>query len=267
MRRAFTLLELLTVVSIMALLGVASTGGYHALVRGMSERGAVAGASALLRGAKERALIDRVPTAVFCYNRMLRAAGGTEQANAVVVGEMVAIRRAGRVSAVRGDFIFDEFGDFAGQQQTEDEGDLKKSGGRRLYRFGGGKMSDMRYSIVAEGGYESDSEQVFTFTHGTTNIHLCAYYNLKKSDREPSAWKAGHAYGFEFASFQLPAGFIFGTDIPTEVGRITTPKVMYFDPEEDDKPKIEVYSTRPDSGGGLKRGRKAGEARADDTAV
>ena len=80
MKKAFTLLELLVVVAIMAMLGVASSGGYNALVRGMKERGAVASASALLRSAKERALIDRVPTVVFCYNRMLREAGGTEDA-------------------------------------------------------------------------------------------------------------------------------------------------------------------------------------------
>ena len=267
MKRAFTLLELLTVVSIMALLGVASSSGYQAMVRGMRERGAVAGASAVLRGAKERACVDRVPTAVFCYNRMLREAGGSEQANAVVVGEMVAIRRAGRVSAARGNYIFDEFGDFAGQQLTDEEDDLKKSGGRRLYRFGGGEMTDMRYSIVAEAGFRTDSEQIFTFTHGTTNIELCAYYNLKKSDREPSAWKAGHAYGFEFATLQLPAGFVFGSDLPTQAGKITTPKVLYFDPEEDKKPTIDVWATRAGSGGGVERFRKAGEARADDTAI
>lgn len=267
MKRAFTLLELLTVVAIMALLGVASSGGYHALVRGMRERGAVAGASAVLRSAKERACVDRIPTAVFCYNRMLREAGGAEQANAVVVGEMVAIRRAGRVTASRGDFIFDEFGDFSGLEVTDDEEELRKSGGRRLYRFGGGEMNDMRYSIVAEAGYETDSERVFTFTHGSTNIYLNAYYNLKKSDREPSAWKPGHAYGFEFATLQLPAGFVFGSELPTQAGRITTPKVLYFDPEQDKKPTIDVWATRPGSGGNVERFRKAGEARADDSAV
>ena len=251
----------------MALLGVASTGGYHALVRGMNERGAVAGASAVLRGAKERAFVDRVPTAVFCYNRMLREAGGSEQANAVVVGEMVAIRRAGRVSAASGDLIYDEFGDFSGLNVSDDKQELKKSGGRRLYRFGGGDMTEMRYSIVAEDGFRDDSVQIYSFTRGYTNIEVCAYVNLKKSDREPSAWKAGHAYGFEFAKLQLPAGFIFGSDIPTQAGKITAPKVIYFDPEEDSKPSVEVWATRPSAGGNLEKFRKAGEARADDSAV
>ena len=83
MRRAFTLMELMVVVGIMAFLGLAATNGYNALQRGMAERGAVDAASAILKAAKERAQVDRVPTAVFCYNRMLREAG----ASGFLIGE------------------------------------------------------------------------------------------------------------------------------------------------------------------------------------
>ena len=72
-KRGFTLVELMLVVGIMAFLGVAATSGYNALQRGMAERGATAVASGILKAAKERALVDRVPTMVFCYNRMVRA--------------------------------------------------------------------------------------------------------------------------------------------------------------------------------------------------
>ena len=54
-------------------------------------------------------MVDRVPTAVFCYNRMLREA--TADDNAVVVGEAVAIRRAGRITRAQGNYLYDEFGD------------------------------------------------------------------------------------------------------------------------------------------------------------
>ena len=269
MKKAFTLLELLVVVAIMAMLGVASSGGYNALVRGMKERGAVASASALLRSAKERALIDRVPTVVFCYNRMLREAGGAEDANAVVVGEMVAVRRFGRISGVSDRLLFDEFGnldDFS-FEKVEDTSDLQDSGGMRLYRFGGGTMSDMRYSLVSEMIYRKDeSVPAFTFAHGYTNMAVCAFYNLKKSDREPDDdWKVGDAYGFEFAELQLPGGFIFGSEIPTQPGKITTPKVMYFDPEKKDaKPSIDMWTTKPGSGGKPVRFRRAGEVKADE---
>ena len=87
-RRGFTLLELLTAVSIMALLGVAASSGYNSLIRGMKERGAVAAASAVLRSARERAAVDQSPTVVFCYNRCMREAGGPAEVSAVVCGEM-----------------------------------------------------------------------------------------------------------------------------------------------------------------------------------
>lgn len=267
MKRAFTLLELLVVVAIMSMLGVAATGGYNALVRGMKERGAVASASALLRSAKERALIDRVPTVVFCYNRMLREAGGAEDANAVVVGEMVAVRRFGRISGVSGQLLYDEFGnldDFS-YEKVDDASELNESGGMRLYRFGGGKMTDMRYSLVSEMIYRRDNDvSAYTFTRGYTNMAVCAFYNLRKSDREPASWKVGDAYGFEFAELQLPGGFVFGSDIPTEPGKITAPKVLYFDPEEDSKPSVDVWTTKPGSGGNVQRFRRAGEAKADE---
>lgn len=267
MTKAFTLLELLVVVAIMAMMGIASSGGYNAMVRGMQERGTVASASAVLRSAKERALIDRVPTAVFCYNRMLHAS--TASSAASVVGEMVAVRRSGRLSYVRGKYLFDEFGDLdISYEKTDDESELKESGGMRLYRFGGKRMNQMLYSIVADAVYSSDRERLFTFTHGYTNQQTCAFYNLNKSDREPPAWRAGDAYGFEFAELQLPDGYIFGSEIPTDPGRITTPTVLYFDPEQDGSVQsIDVWSTRTGSSGRPDKFRKAGEARSDDRAV
>ena len=105
------MIELLTVMAIMAMLGVAASSGYASLQRGMRERAAVAGASALLKAAKERAAVDRVPTAVFCYNRLLKDASAEQDGNAVVVGVMTAIRRTGRISYIRGKYLYDEFGD------------------------------------------------------------------------------------------------------------------------------------------------------------
>ena len=111
MRKGFTLLELLVVVGIMGMLGVAAAGGYSALGRGMSERGAVASAASLLRAAKERAQVDRSPTVVYCYNRLVKEPTGVDD-NGVVVGVMTAVRRAGRITyTTGGDVLYDEFAD------------------------------------------------------------------------------------------------------------------------------------------------------------
>ena len=132
MKRGFTLIELMTVVGIMAFLGTAATGGYNALQRGMAERAATDIATKMLAAAKERAIIDRVPTVVYCYNRLLREADSGD-ANAVVVGEMVAIRRAGRITRVRGQYLYDEFGDLDRSfEPIEEAGKLQDRKGLRL---------------------------------------------------------------------------------------------------------------------------------------
>ena len=274
-KNGFTLLELLLVVAIMGMLGVSAAAGYNQLVRGISERGTVASVAAVLRSAKERAQIDRQPTAVFCYNRLLREKTGTDEA-AVAVGCMVSVRRAGRISYVRGQYLFDEFNDLDHTYETDEGSNLSNRKGMRLYKFGGRNMN-MEYSIVADAVSEPDSGITLDFfseyggtTEGldgnTGTLWSSAFFNLGSSDYEPG-WKVGDAYGFVFAEMQLPHGFVFDGNIPTEAGKISTPKAFYFDPEEDNAPQIDVWWTRPDEGGTPQRGRKAGTAKADDSAV
>lgn len=265
MKKAFTLLELLVVVAIMGMLGTAATSGYMALVRGMRERSAVTAASAVLRAASERARVDRVPTAVFCYNRLLKAPNSTE--NGVVVGMMTAIRRSGRLSYVAGPYLFDEFADLDNAYEMgEDENELKKGGGIRLYRFGGSTMNKMEYSIISDRVLEDDEQLVTLFSgaggNGQTNLSMCAYYNMKKSVNEPS-WRTGDAYAFEFNEIQLPEGLIFGSRVPTSTDRDQLVDTIVFDPAQDANETVDVYSTKPDASGYPKQFEKAGTASSD----
>ena len=281
MRKAFTMIELLTVMSIMALLGVAATGGYAALQRGMRERAAVAGATALLRAAKERAAVDRVPTAVFCYNKLLRDANAAADENAVVVGVMTAIRRAGRISFIRGKFLYDEFGDLEHSGNYEvlsDDKNLSSDGqehssseldgrtGMQLWRFP--NSEEMKYSIVADAVWADTTQLETIFSGGTgggtTNCLMSAFYNLGHSRREPS-WRVGDAYAFEIGEIQLPHGFIFGTQVPSGVGEIQQAAVMLFDPESDENKTVEVWSTRPNSGGMPQKFKQAGTATSSES--
>ena len=269
MRKGFTLIELLVVMAIMAMLGVAATGGYNALVRGMNERSAVAAASALLRSAKERATVDRVPTAVFCYNKLIKDTSGAEDENAVVVGVMTAVRRAGRITTVASPFLYDEFGDLdQTYESTDDVSELQKRRGMKLYRFPPKTGGAMQYSIVADAVYKEDRDSrlsAYLFSIGyETNVVGSAFYNLNKSSHEPSGWKAGTPYAFEIGELQLPYGFIFGTSIPSDVSSISTPTVIYFDPEDDRDETIEVNSTKPNASGMPELWRKAGTASSDE---
>lgn len=305
MRRAFTLIELMVVVGIMSFLGVAAVGGYNALQRGMAERGATAVATSLLQAAKERAMIDRSPTVVYCYNRLVRAASVSDDENAVVVGEAVAVRRAGRVTWAQGTLIADEFADLANSYDVlTDESEAADRRGMKLWRFDGGRISDMRYSVVADAvvmldvagttyrGWANDADessqtasgqtisgpadtqdfkQNFSGATGEGELHIRAYafVNKNTSSFEPSGWTVGDGYGFEFANVQLPHGFTFGGgNVPTQVGAVSFVKALYFDPDSPGSDEsVDVYFCRPDSGGNPKPDHKAGTATSKEDAT
>jgi len=271
-RNGLTLLELLVVVGIMGMLGVAATSGYTALQRGMTERGAVAVASSVLRAAQERAHVDRMPTAVYCYNRLLRQAGGSEE-NGVVVGVMVAVRRSGRLSRVQGNLLFDEFADL---DQMYDcvlsENDAKKGGGFRLFKFngtesGGGRME---YSIVSDQVVRDTASERVTLYSGAgrtggrdVSLLSSAFLDLGTGRIKASGWKVGDGYGFVFNETQLPEGFIFGQSVPTSAGSISTPEVIVFDPDSDNEETVDVWRTRPGASGNPEKVNKAGTASSD----
>lgn len=277
MRRGFTLIELLTVVAIMALLGVASMSGYNALQRGIRERSAVAAASALLCSAKERAAVDRVPTAVFCYNRMLRDTNADRDENALVVGVMVAIRRAGRVTEYQSPLIYDEFGDLqmtytcfsnraslSTDSQAHDKSELEDRPSMKLYRFPSSET--MEYSLVSDAVWCSDQNQVLFFSgagaSGMTNYVTSAFYKLSGSKHEAN-WAIGDAYAFEIGEIQLPHGMMFGQSVPPNVSTISTPKVIIFDPESEADKTVDIFTAKPGASGRPEKFIKAGTATSD----
>ena len=254
---------------IMSMLGVAATGGYHALVRGMTERGVTAAGSAVLRAARERAAVDRGNVAVFCYSRLLRAPNVQADEPGVAVGVMTAVRRIGRLSGVSGRFLYDEFADLEQTYETEDdETDLGKRKGMRLYKFMNAKITQMEYSIVADATYLDEDSNIYIPSDGqSTNSWMGAFYNLKQSDHEPSGWKAGDGYGTAFLEVQLPEGYIFGSTVPASVGRIEIEKVITFDPRMETVETVDVWATKPDASGAPKAWKKIGSAKSDDSGV
>jgi prepilin-type N-terminal cleavage/methylation domain-containing protein len=273
MRKGFTLLELLAVVAIMGMLGVAAAASYGALTNGMKDRGTCAAATALLRGAKERARIDRMPTVVYCYNVCIRESKHQDDSS-IVVGRMTAIRRVGRISYIRDRFLFDEFADLEkSYARTNDENELGQTRGHRLFKYNDERSvgKKMEYSIVADDVYSDDEMQmVTTFSGGVnnrTNILLSAFYDLGTSDRSPSGgWKIGDGYAAEFAELDLPEGYVFGSSaLPRKEGQISEFEAICFDPDEDANKKVEIYVTRPNAQGHPQAVRKAGEATTDDS--
>jgi len=268
LHRGFTLLELLVVVGIMSMLGIAETSGYSALQRGMAERGAVAVAATVLRAAQERANVDRLPTAVFCYNRLLKAPT-SEGENGVVVGVMVAVRRSGRLSYVKGDLLFDEFADLDTTYEAVDDVDEARKGGSfRLFKFGSVAPKKMEYSIVADKVITTQDDIRITLFSGTgdpggeTNLYASAFLDLGSGTISSGSWSVGDGYAFVFAETQLPKGFIFGQSVPTDPGKISELTPLVFSPDENSNETVPIWSTLPDASGYPKAVRKAGEASA-----
>lgn len=288
MRRAFTLIELMVVVGIMAMLGLAATNGYAALQRGMAERGAVAAVNALLKSAKERAKVDRVPTAVFFYNKMLREA--TDDQSAIVVGEAVAVRRSGRVSLVRRNMIYDEFADLEHTFDVDLIGNMENRPGMKLWRFDDAPMSRMQYSVVADAVCRgSASIMIDSIVHEVEEdayiepdisdevdvqgglYYMQAYGFYKKSGTskfEPSGgWATGDGYGLEFATIQLPHNFVFGSGgVPSRMEDIIEAKAVYFRPTSSGDGTVDVYFCLPTGGGVPQPHHKAGTASSKDNA-
>ena len=271
-------MELMVVVGIMAFLGVAATGGYNALQRGIAERGAVDAASALLKAAKERAMVDRVPTAVFCYNRMVREA--TDDENAIVVGEAVAIRRAGRITRVQGNYLYDEFGDLdRSYDATTRRDELSERKGMRLWRFDDQPMQKMQYSVVADGVFDDRNVPGVSFmpwgdqlngsgmASSNTQLRVCAFYNLGTSNYEPASWKVGNGYGFEFQSLRLPDDFVFGSSVPSIAGQIVEAGAFVFYPGTTSDRQIDVYACRVNTGGVPIPHHRAGTASSKENAA
>ena len=271
MKKAFTLLELLVVIGIMGLLGTASVGGYRAMRRGMEDKGVMQNVNTFIRTAYQRAQVDRQPTAVFFWNETLR--GSTADDNEIVIGKAVAVRRAGRLSRVRGVFLFDEFADLEQTYSTDDE---ERGGGTQensifLYPMDDiGEIessSTLRRSTVEGKVYRQTI--ALSYLSGPENKTLdsgnLTTYAFKLVEQGGVSWEAGMAYGFEFAELKLPHGFLFGSDYSKSLSNpVRDAGSLVFDVGKNDgngmvssaglgnRKSISVYSLRPDTSGNLK---------------
>ena len=236
--RGFTLIELLVTMGLMALLATVSIAGYYGAVRGMTERGARQDVISLLRLAKQRAEIDNVPAAVFFENRMLRDEDVDLGETKRVVGMAVAVRRAGRITYVKGNYLSDEFGDLSKTYpiKTSNTSSGGNKDGMRLYRMQDLNASslDRCYSTVRDyvvqqtlateelfGAGLSGGNSTITLQDGSTfsanGMKIWAFEKVPGSGGD-APWRQGDAYGMEIASIQLPHGYVFGSILPSKVG-------------------------------------------------
>ena len=267
-RSAFTLIELLMVVLIMAMLGTVTVGGYRAMQRGMEERGVMENANHFIRAAYRRAQIDRQPVAVYFWNETLREETDTEPL--IVVGKAVAVRRAGRVSRYIDPFLYDEFGDLDKERLIEDaddeDGENADSGSTEndnlvpLYKMNS-RSSNGRSLVSQTTKSVTDQNRDILLSTGETKEIPCYAYVLKDAGTA-GEWHVGDAYGLEFAEIQLPHGYLFGSSYHKSPKDKIGPgdyKTMWFDASLNSgdgsdqgasgMSTIQVYSLRPGKSG------------------
>lgn len=271
MKNAFTLLELLVVIGIMGFLGTISVGGYRAMQRGMEERGVMQNVNAFVEAAYERAQIDRQPTAIYFWNETLRAASDDE--TELVVGKAVAVRRQGRLSRVSGNRLIDEFADLnlvyktSGDDDSSEGADAAdKENTMYLYcldNMGSSQVQVKRSIVSNKVRKDSLNEQYMqglpTDNAGSGTIEAWGFE--KVGDDDSVNWKAGSAYGFEFAELTLPANYIFGSSYSSNVDTpVQAAGTMVFGVGRNNgdsttgatvSGSVTVYALRPTSSGSL----------------
>ena len=268
MKKAFTLLELLVVMGIVGLLGTVSVGGYHAMQRGMEERGVMQNVNAFVRAAYHRAQIDRQPTAVYFWNETVRSR--TMDEHEIVVGKAVAVRRFGRFSRVSGSVLIDEFADLDLTYETDREstgGQSKQS--NVIYLYPMEKLSDiasgtqLRRSMVSARVSDESDTVVFAdgnppTAEGNDSENTVPAWGFEIRDEGGVQWKAGMAYGLEFMQIELPRNYVFGSDYSNSADNpVRTAGTLVFDVGRNDgsgtasgaiegRNSVTVYSLRAD---------------------
>ena len=260
-RKAFTLLELMVVVAIMAAMATLSVNGYRALTKGMRDRSALVAVQTLVDAARQRAEIDRKPVFIYLYDELLQEANESAGADLVGRGVAIAVRPIGRITAVDGKYLCDEFGDLdqiyaEENQQTSDAGAANQDKtSMRFYRLADGAYVDVKPSIVNRplaasylitGETDDDSENAQNADSGQKLIRCFAFEKTGGG----AGFNVGDVYGGEFASVVLPPGYYFGSSAPSSVSRVKIGSPMEIRPTTgaaSGAQGVTVYSMKPGS--------------------
>ena len=262
MKKGFTLVELLAVIGLMGLMGAIAIGGYSAVVRGMSDRAALDAAKGIIDAARQRANLDRKKTYVYLFDEVVKV--DSEMSAGIVNGVAIAVRPVGRVSAVVGDLICDEFGDLANTyaslsaEEGSSDSEMEASASTmKLY-----SIPQKDFALVKEGVFKTsvqvnrtletpdgDSDETATGVSGEDWVNRSFYYYGFKRVGGGATFSAGDEYGQEFAVARLPPGYTFSSSVQmsgaSNLGQ-QGGRIIELNPTDNASPGVTVYRRRPD---------------------
>lgn len=271
-KAAFTLVELMVVIGLMALLGTFSVTGYFAAVRGMSDRAALDDTRSLIRLAMQTCLIDQTPTAVLFYNHQNQVqtdAVSAEEVKATSSGSAIAIKMAGRISYIDGNILVDEFADW-NQSYPVSGSTAASDNGVRFYNMkdldkvadGIDKCSSLMNSSVEKVEFNDE----YMIAAGCKVREFCNNFKKRPDDNKEFSgtlyangnnyrwgrritdkngvqWEIGDAYGVEIATLDLPKGYIFGSQEPNSL-KIKSVNSLSFSPSGAQSPTEYVLNLK-----------------------
>ena len=286
-RAAFTLVELLVVIGLMAVLATISVAGYSAASRGMADRGVIQTTVSILRVAQQTCQIDRVPTKVMFFNQKLDT--GQEDEADLFQGTAIAIKQAGRITMKPSSvdhMLVDEFADWNQSYPTMKKGETSNAPGIRFYRMTdsdeGGDIDSC--SVLVQPSVTYYDLKDYMIQSGTTIDKWCEDHGHTANDNHSlnalsttvdsgnnyvwgfkastsggggglgvDSWKVGDPYGIEIARIDLPKGYIFGSSAPSGTKPVSASvKAVYFDAEDlnpSPSASVPVSAMRPAAGG------------------
>jgi len=237
--------------------------GYRALTKGMQDRSAIVAVQTLVDAARQRAEIDRKPVLVYFYDELLQEADENKGADLIGHGVAVAVRPIGRISAIDGNYLCDEFGDLdqiyaeENQQSSDDGANRKNRTAMRFYRLADGNYADVKPSVVSRSmaasylltGESTGDADVAGGDSGDGKMIRCFAFEKVGGN---AGFHIGDVYGGEFASVTLPDGYYFEKNVPSSVGRFRVGEPMEIKPTASGSSGVEpvtIYSMKVGSNG------------------
>lgn len=253
MKRAFTLIELLVVIGIIGMMATVSIGGYAALTRGMSERGALEAARGIADIACQRAQIDRGKTYIYLFNEVTRI--DSDEDVGVACGVAIAVRPIGRITRKDGSYFYDEFGDLnqsydSTESEASEENESAKENASatvRLYN-----ITQKSIATVREGVHLDATSQAIDLEEGDEGVGV--YIKTYGFEGVGGAsFSVGDEYGQEFSVMRLPPGYVFSSSVnmasQSDLGMKQVGSVIEIDAtgtKNPSAPTLTIYSRRPD---------------------
>ena len=237
-RAAFTLVELLVVIGLMAVLATISVAGYSAATRGMADRGTIQTTVSILRVAQQTCQIDRVPTKVMFFNQRLFDDNDPDTPP-LFQGTAIAIKQAGRITLpVMNKLLIDEFADW---NQSYPQSGSASAPDMRIFQMKSGGGGGLNGCSTLVRPYVSSYElsDDFMIQAGATFKEWCSKHGHEDNDKVwgfmmeggKQEWSVGDAYGVEIARIDLPRGHIFGSSTPNGEGyKDASDAEVHFEP-------------------------------------